>query len=66
VPRAWHCRPNRGALGDVALREHRGGILGDEALRVLWAVPLEESLCRRLPWADWEHRDAGVLELPDD
>ena len=65
VPRAWHCRPNRGALGAVALRGHRGGILGDGALRALWAAPLEEWLFRRLPWADWGHRDDGELELPE-
>jgi hypothetical protein len=35
-------------------------------LRVLWAAPLEEWLFRRLPWADWERRDDGVLELLDD
>jgi hypothetical protein len=33
---------------------------------VLLAAPLEEWLFRRLPWADWERRDDGVLELLDD
>lgn len=66
MPRAWHCRPNRGALGVVGHREHRDGILVAGVLRVLWAAPLEEWLFRRLPWADWGRRDDGVLELPDD
>jgi hypothetical protein len=30
------------------------------------AAPLEEWLFRRLPWADWERQDDGVLGLPDD
>ena len=65
MPRAWRCRPNRGVLDGVGLRDHLDGILGVGALTVLWAEQLEAWRFRLLR-ADWGRRDAGVQGLPDD
>ena len=67
MPRAWRCRPNRGVLGAVGRLDRLDGMLDVVVLMVLWAVQPEAWRFQlQPPRADWGHRDAGVLALPDD